>query len=451
MKASFFRLASVFAAATALSIFAPNAQAATFSETEIDQSEYIAVAAPFGNGLHQLLIIGQVTDEKQCWSESGSNPVIVDPLLVNFDFSGICDRKTDANGYSIRIDGEDQAQNYSLRIRQRGGDLVLVGSPPPNSQGQEIELGRANGVTDGFAKIQLDPDWRFTKRTFEKKVLGHIYITKGVSQIPFPDVENDIYLKEIREAVALKFVSGFEEDNTFRPNESLTREQLVSLVLEALKNVPNTTINLPTNASQDPYPDVEAGRWSAAKIAFAKENKIVEGYPNGEFRPTRTVTRAEMMAVLRRAAEYAKNLQGLPPELQDKQTPFSFSDTADHPWASSLITQMSAYCGVASPLNESGTAFQPDEASQRNYAAAATLRTLNCLKTESSGAAPTPGASSPADDVLDAVEGLVKDRVEDAVQDAVEDKVKEALPIPGGVVPSPGGVIPSPVDAVPTP
>jgi N-acetylmuramoyl-L-alanine amidase len=396
MKSSIFRLAGLFTAATVFSAVIPNAQATTFGEIEIDQSEYVAVAAPYGDGLHQLLIIGQMTDEKPCWSESGSNPVIVDPLLVKFDFTGICDRKTDANGYSIRIDGEDQAQNYSLRIRQRGGDLVLVGSPPPNSQGQEIEIGRANGVTNSFAKIQLDPDWRFTKRTFEKKTLGHIYLTKGVSQIPFPDVENDIYLKEIRDAVALKFVSGFEEDNTFRPNTPLTREQLVSLVLESLKNVPGVTLNVPTSTSQNPYPDVVASRWSAPKIAFAKENKIVEGYPGGEFRPAQTVTRAEMMAVLRRAAEYTKNLKGLPPELQVKQTAFNFTDTANHPWASSLIRQMSSYCGVASPLNERGQAFMPDEASQRNYAAAATLRTLNCLKSEVNGAtptAPTPGAS----------------------------------------------------------
>ena len=395
MKSHIFRFVSFFAAAAAVSVSVPEVRAASFGEKEISQSEYIAVAAPFGQQEHQLLIIGQISDEKPCWSESGSNPVIVDPLLVKFDFTGICDRKTDANGYSIRIDGEDQARNYSLRIRRRNNDLVLVGSPPPNSQGQEIELGRANGVTDGFAKIQLDQDWRFTKRTFEKKTLGHIYLTKGISQIPFPDVENDIYLKEIRDAVALKFVSGFEEDNTFRPNDPLTREQLVSLVLESLKNVPDVTLNVSTSTAQPPYPDVDASRWSAAKIAFAKENKIVEGYPNGEFRPERTVTRAEMMAVLRRAAEYAKNLKGLPSELQTKQTAFNFSDTANHPWASSLISQMSAYCGVASPLNERGQAFSPDEASQRNYAAAATLRTLNCLKSEAApapGAAPTPGA-----------------------------------------------------------
>jgi hypothetical protein len=41
---------------------------------------------------------------------------------------------------------------------------------------------------------------------------------------------------------------------------------------------------------------------------------------------------------------------------------------------------MSAYCGVASPLNETGNAFNPNQAARRNYAAAATLRMLNCIR-----------------------------------------------------------------------
>ncbi|MGF1601737.1 MAG: DUF3747 domain-containing protein [Thermosynechococcaceae cyanobacterium] len=383
MKLSTSPFWGVLATTAVVAAAVPGVHAATFGEAEINQNEYIAVAAPFGQGEHQLLIIGQVPGKQACWSESGSNPVIIDPLLVKFDFTGICDRKTDANGYSIRIDGEDQALNYSLRIRRRNGDLVLVGSPPPNSQGQEIEIGRAGGVTDGFAKINLDSEWRFTKRTFEKKALGHIYLTKGISQIPFPDVANDIYLKEIRAAVSQKFISGFAEDNTFRPLASLTREQLVSIVLGALPNVPGVTLDVPTQTSANPYPDVLASRWSAAKIAFAKEKNIVQGYPEGDFRPTRTVSRAEMMAVLKKAAEYARTLRGFEPTLKPTQAAVTFSDTSTH-WATAVISEMSGYCGVASPLNERGQAFMPNEASQRNYAAAATVRMLTCARDEKS-------------------------------------------------------------------
>jgi hypothetical protein len=108
MKTSFRRnvaaLATVVISTISASAWNP-ATAATFEQAEVDQNKFIAVAAPFGNNAHQLLIIEQVSPKRECWSESGTNPVTVEPLLLNFDFTGICGRSTDSNGYSIRMDG----------------------------------------------------------------------------------------------------------------------------------------------------------------------------------------------------------------------------------------------------------------------------------------------------------------------------------------------------------
>ncbi|HHP7246263.1 MAG TPA: S-layer homology domain-containing protein, partial [Elainellaceae cyanobacterium] len=137
----------------------------------------------------------------------------------------------------------------------------------------------------------------------------------------------------------------------------------------------------PTQVSDRPYSDVDTNRWSAAKIQFARENNIVSGYQDGRFRPTQPVTRAELMAVMRRAAEYGKSIQNLDTTLWPQQDAFDFADTQNH-WAAPVIDQMSSYCGVASPLNEVGRSFKPDESAKRNYAAAATLRMLNCVKSD---------------------------------------------------------------------
>jgi hypothetical protein len=82
---------------------------------------------------------------------------------------------------------------------------------------------------------------------------------------------------------------------------------------------------------------------------------------------------------MRRTAEYGNTLRGRSAELAGTQPPRTFSDTANH-WSASLVTQMSAYCGVASPVNERGNAFEPNSPARRNYAAAATLRMLNCVR-----------------------------------------------------------------------
>jgi len=83
------------------------------------------------------------------------------------------------------------------------------------------------------------------------------------------------------------------------------------------------------------------------------------------------------MVVLRKAAEFGQATQGS--GWGSKPPTRAFNDLDNH-WAEKPIREMSAYCGVASPLNETGNAFNPNLAARRNYAAAATLRMLNCIR-----------------------------------------------------------------------
>jgi N-acetylmuramoyl-L-alanine amidase len=398
MKSNVRLFATLAAIAAATTLAAGSSfSASQFGQKEVDQSQFEAIASPYQSGqAHQLLVVEQVSNARPCWNESGSAPTLVEPLLLQFDFTGICGRSTDANGYSIRMNGEDLGLKYSLRVLRRDNDLVLVGAPRDRG-GQEIIVGRANGMTTDFAKITLEPGWRFTKRTLGDRVLGHVYLTfdgsapgsgtPGGTPAPtarFRDTASDIYLAEINQAVDAGFIAGFSDDNTFRPQASLTREQLVSMVLGAIDSLPNVNLTVPA-ATGNPYADVASNRWSAAKIQFAKANNIVSGYQDGNFRPEQPVTRAELMAVMRRGAEYAKTVQGQPVTLQANRPAVSFADTSNH-WSNALVGEMSGYCGVASPLNERGNSFAPDSAAQRNYAAAATLRMLNCVKGQATAA-----------------------------------------------------------------
>ncbi|MCC5896468.1 MAG: DUF3747 domain-containing protein [Phormidium sp. BM_Day4_Bin.17] len=158
--------------------FVPQAaQAATFGERAVAQDNFVAVAAPVGNtGRHQLLVIEQQSNRRDCWSENGS---IVNPLLANFDFTGICGRYTDSNGYSIRTGGQDLGVQYNLRTVRQGADLVLQGVPfLPNRP--TIELGRAPYAND-FVRIDLNDGWEFSKRSYQGRTLGHVYLSNSQS------------------------------------------------------------------------------------------------------------------------------------------------------------------------------------------------------------------------------------------------------------------------------
>jgi Protein of unknown function (DUF3747) len=166
---------------TGLWLQAPSSLAVTFSQTEVNQGKVVAVAIPRKSGSYTLLVLEQLSSKKSCWRENGSNPARVDPLLLNFNFTGICGRSTDSNGYSIRMQGKDVGLDYRLSFQKRKDDLILLGIPYRSDSGKTVEVGRTHGLKSGFLKIVLNPGWRFTKRVYNGKKLGHIYFNRDTA------------------------------------------------------------------------------------------------------------------------------------------------------------------------------------------------------------------------------------------------------------------------------
>jgi hypothetical protein len=163
------------------------ASAFTFDQQEVSQEKFVAIAVPLAQGKsYNLLILEQISAEKKCWQEDTAQPGVVDPLLLSFDFTGICSRSTDSNGYSVRVAGQDLGLDYKLSIKKRGEALVLVGYSYKDARAPELEIGRTAQVESGFLKIELAPGWRFAKRVYNGKTLGHIYLTRDA----FPETSN---------------------------------------------------------------------------------------------------------------------------------------------------------------------------------------------------------------------------------------------------------------------
>jgi len=162
-------------------------QASQFSETAIEPTEVIAIARPYGveTTKYDLLVIQQIPQKRQCWQTNVGTPIVVDPLLLNFDFTGSCNRATDSNGYSVRIDGQDYGLEYLLRIVPKGNELILVATSRTR-QAPELTIGRTAGLVNGFMQIQLDPGWQLTKRTFNGKQLGHFYFSTTQANLSSP-------------------------------------------------------------------------------------------------------------------------------------------------------------------------------------------------------------------------------------------------------------------------
>jgi hypothetical protein len=151
---------------------------ALFGAGDVDASRFLLVAAPIGSTgeRYQLNIYEQLKATRPCFAVGEGKPAAVNPLLSTFDFTGICGRFIDANGYSLRIGGSDLATSYRLSVVREGGDVLLVARPTKATSLGEMVVARSGGQGAGFMKLELEPGWRLMRRQFGGRSLGHVYV-----------------------------------------------------------------------------------------------------------------------------------------------------------------------------------------------------------------------------------------------------------------------------------
>ena len=169
---------AVFASALATGLpQAATAQGSVFTAADVDESQFVMVSAPIGKGeSSQLNIYEQRTSARPCFAVSGAAPAVVDPLLASFDFTGICNRYIDGNGYSLRIGGDDLGTRYRLSVVKSGSDVELLAVPTRDPSRPTMVVARSGGPGNGFIKLNLEPGWKLMRRQYGKRTLGHLYV-----------------------------------------------------------------------------------------------------------------------------------------------------------------------------------------------------------------------------------------------------------------------------------
>lgn len=180
MAASGMAASAIAASAVAVSAaLAPQAAVAQsmFAAAELDPQRFVLVASPVGSsGRYQLNVYEQLNNRQPCFAIGAGKPAAVNPLLATFDFTGICSRYIDANGYSVRVGPSDLAGAYRLLVRSEAADTLLIALPTKPGAGPEMVVARAGGTASGFHKLDFEPGWRLMRRQFRGRNLGHIYL-----------------------------------------------------------------------------------------------------------------------------------------------------------------------------------------------------------------------------------------------------------------------------------
>ena len=101
----------------------------------------------------------------------------MEPSLNRFNFSGICKRYLDSNGYSLRSGGQDLGTRFRFRLKPSGASLRLEALDP--QQRAPLLVGQAPLPTrrdpNGFVALQLEPGWALERRVYQGRPLNHLY------------------------------------------------------------------------------------------------------------------------------------------------------------------------------------------------------------------------------------------------------------------------------------
>lgn len=114
----------------------------------------------------------------------------------------------------------------------------------------------------------------------------------------------NVHYDNVMNLVERGVITGYP-DGTFKPNQSISRAHAAKIIAKALgldtKNVKNPNFkDIPTNYAY------------YGEIAALANAGIINGYPDGTFKPNATLTRGQMAKIIARAFELTGNANNLP-------------------------------------------------------------------------------------------------------------------------------------------
>lgn len=189
---------------------------------------------------------------------------------------------------------------------------------------------------------------------------------------PFKDEEQDYAKDPIYTLSALGIINGYE-DQSYRPNDDLSREAFIKLLVMAGK-IENKTTGESTPA------DITKDRWSAPYIAAVFERKWLDSLldQEGFLHPTQTITREEVAmlvgkSLLESESEAARQ-QWLTTEWKKEQSSRGFKDDSSIHEAMKPYVYYTARRGI---MEGDLTGFNPKESLIRKQAAAVIYRLID--------------------------------------------------------------------------
>ena len=221
-----------------------------------------------------------------------------------------------------RFDGADECTPLTITNSYR--DIPYIPTPTPAPQPAKPALNTADhyAYLMGYPDGTVRPDGSIT-RAEATTIFFRLLTEESRSQFwatenRYSDVSaGQWYNNAVSTMTRAGIVNGYP-DGTFRPNAPITRAEMTKIIALFAK----------LDKSTDRFPDA-AGHWAEAYIRLAAGNGWIEGYPDGTFRPNQSITRAETVTMIDRVLERVPKDES---RLLPHETMLTFPDCRPGQW-----------------------------------------------------------------------------------------------------------------------
>ncbi|MBD3920983.1 InlB B-repeat-containing protein [Paenibacillus sp. PR3] len=134
--------------------------------------------------------------------------------------------------------------------------------------------------------------------------------------VEFKDIAGHWAQKAVNDMGSRMIISGIGGD-LFNPNQNITRAEFAAILVRALGLKPTNGVS--------PFSDVKGTEWYADAVQTAFSYKLIDGFNDGSFRPSDSITREQAIAILAKAMEIT-GLKAKLPAVQANEVLRPFTD-----------------------------------------------------------------------------------------------------------------------------
>ena len=160
-----------------------------------------------------------------------------------------------------------------------------------------VQYAYDNGLMTGVSANEFAPE-QTTTRAMIVSILARLEGVTTAEAAGFADVDDEWYATAVNWAANVGVVNGYE-DNTFRPNTAITREQLAAILMNYAAYKGEDVSN---RASLATYTD-QPSTWAQEAMSWAVAEGLINGVTNDQLQPQGNATRAQVAAILQRFLE----------------------------------------------------------------------------------------------------------------------------------------------------